>query len=615
MGGVRKPESEDAQYAMAHNPHAKRHANAVAAAVEAAAAKAKTPKKDVIIRSTSNPKATIDSVVWFKDSYDNIIYPELESTNPYYYNKTIDLNGVGLCFSGGGSRSFTASIGYVRGLVDITVKTNKNAFNAAQYVSSVSGGSWFTGTYLLAKNMKNLTDNQLLGTFRSPDNITLANLLTDNEANNDSKNPYPLTLCSRATHEDAVKDLLSLIGKVSTQHLWNYTVGKIFLEPYGLNGKPIAINEYQSRVMYNANKPVLGDKLQMPIYPSSTDPFWIANSTLLHPTLKSQGTTSVQMTPMYCGHPQVLNNGNVTIGEVLTDCMGFSSLCPDDNQITAVKTNKSIGRKYSIMKLEPSLNLPNGTLTVDDIIGTSSSAFAGEVAKYNNIDNLDPQFNYWHHSKPNVTQKLIPTGDGAFCDNLGVLSLLSRGIKKIVCFDNTGVLLGSNSVSGYPNSYASGVCLLNLFGLEHSVPVSAQSADNDPSYNLDSTQVFESSAWTSFENQLKTTTAAGGPVYARATLNVLSNKRNCVKGGHQVDFFVIVLQPSSIFNNLLPSNITSQFGSNISELGHFPLYKTMFENFGSVIQYTPRQVNLLASYTHWTITRPEITNIIKDMYA
>jgi hypothetical protein len=574
---------------------------------------AKGQKKNVIAMS-SNPNATIDAVTWFKDETDMIIYPELEATNPYHYNKTIDLNGVGIAISGGGSRSFTATIGYVRGLVDITIHSNKNAFNAAQYVSSVSGGSWFTGTYLLAKNMNKLTDNQLLGTFRSPDNITLANLLTDNDANNDSKNPYPLTLCSRATHQDAISNLTSLIGKVSTQHLWNYTVGKIFLEPYGLNKRPLAINAYQSSVMYNANTKVLGNKLQRPIYPAIEDPFWIANTTLLQSSLKLQGTTDVQITPMYCGHPQIISGSNITVGGVLTDAMGFSCFCPDSSQIDTAKANKSIGRKYTIMKVQLSPIL-NGTLCVDDIIGTSSAAFAGEVAKYTSISNIDPQYNYWCPSVKNVTQTLIPTGDGAFCDNLGVIALLSRGIKKIICFDNTGVLLGSNSISGYPNSYASGVCLLNLFGLEHSVPISAQSADNDPLFNLDSTQVFESSAWSSFQAQLKSTTTAGGPTYARATLKVLPNKRNCITGGYQVDFFVIVLQPSSTFNNALPSNIRSEFGGNISELGHFPLYKTMFENFANVIQYTPRQVNLLASYTHWTIQQPAITNIIKDMYA
>jgi len=576
---------------------------------------AKGQKKNVIAMS-SNPNATIDAVTWFKDETDVIIYPELEATNPYYYNKTIDLNGVGIAISGGGSRAFTATIGYLRGLVDIAVHSNKNAFTAAQYVSTVSGGGWCGGTYLLAKNMNKLTDNQLLGTFRSPNNITLANLLTDNDANNDSKNPYPLTLCSRATHLETVSNLTSLIGNVSTQCLWNYTIGKLFLEPYGLNKRPLAINAYQSSVMYNANIKVLGNKLLRPIYPSIEDPFWIANTTLLHPSLKLQGTTDVQMTPMYCGHPQIISDGNVTIGGVLTDAMGFSCFSPDSSQINIAKANKSIGRKYTIMKVQVSPTL-NGTLCIDDIIGTSSAAFAKEIALHASIANIDlsPQYNYWCPTVPNVTQKLVPTGDGGICDNLGIIALLSRGIKKIICFDNTGVLLGSNSVSGYPNSYASGVCLLNLFGLEHSVPTSAQIADNDPLFKLDSAQVFESSAWTSFQNQLKTTTAAGGPVYARATLNVLPNKLNCIKGGYQVDFFVIILQPSSIFNNALPSNIRSEFGGNFSELGNFPLYKTVFENFGSVIQLTPRQVNLLASYTHWTITQPAITNIIKDMYA
>jgi hypothetical protein len=88
---------------------------------------------------------------------DETSYPEYEAVK--------QKPNVGLCFSGGGSRSFEATLGYLRGLLDADL------LKYVRYLSSVSGGSWANAVFSY-HDEDVVTLEELLGTFTPPEKIT-----------------------------------------------------------------------------------------------------------------------------------------------------------------------------------------------------------------------------------------------------------------------------------------------------------------------------------------------------------------------------------------------------------------------------------------------------------
>jgi len=127
-------------------------------------------------------------------------------------------------------------------------------------------------------------------------------------------------------------------------------------------------------------------------------------------------------------------------------------------------------------------------------------------------------------------------------------------------------------------------------------------------------QVFEQDDWAIIAQNLITNSDKGGPMYTKNTLKVLPNKEFYIEGNYSLDLLIIILQPSKNFNNLLPSNITSTFSDRSGPYPFFPNYPTISTNSGKLIELTNGQVNLLSTYTDWSITETELANIILDMY-
>ena len=90
-------------------------------------------------------------------------FPELE--NPRYQPAS---HPFGVCFSGGGTRSFSASLGQMRGLKALGLLDTVGA------ISCVSGGTWFSTLFSYAPT--SINDSTLLGPLLTPSEITLENL-------------------------------------------------------------------------------------------------------------------------------------------------------------------------------------------------------------------------------------------------------------------------------------------------------------------------------------------------------------------------------------------------------------------------------------------------------
>jgi hypothetical protein len=80
-------------------------------------------------------------------------YPEPNDYPELHEESVLSRPNTAIAFTGGGSRSFLASIGYIAGLTELGLIPN------IRYISGISGGSWATLTY---------TYSQLVSSFPTP---------------------------------------------------------------------------------------------------------------------------------------------------------------------------------------------------------------------------------------------------------------------------------------------------------------------------------------------------------------------------------------------------------------------------------------------------------------
>jgi hypothetical protein len=525
-------------------------------------------------------------------TYNVRVWPTRSTTNAYNFpercNGVVTNNlAVGYAYSGGGSRSFAAMIGYMRFMSKISAQNN------AQYVSTVSGGSWFHAAFSFAS--AKFSQDTLLGFSRTPQNISLKTLDNDNFTPNDATNMF---LGARVTDADVVKYMtlgLAPGSDVGFSELWQYVVGKILLEPYGLNDNvPIAMNAAHAQDIESRNRG-LGPAL----VPVQNSPFWICNGSVIFDSLDAKGIVPpLVMTALYSGVPNVLDNQ--PIGGVWTETFALGAPSPGGGVVVPLTVASPMQcPNFTTLLLQ---NSRNNVPSLKTLISVSSAGYTNYLfnnSKSTILESLNPSFNFWSPSYPGVTVKSDVT-DGQYYDNSGVVQLLARGVRKVVSFVNSDNVLDDPAADCPCPSDVS-----QLFGSSNKCGATSGA--------YDTIQVFKKSEFQPFFDKLRASKALGGPTFARAQLEVLPNFAYGVEGGFTVDLLVILLQPSPEFNALLAPEVVAEMAPGMS-LERFPNYKTIFHNL-AVFELTRRQVNLLSSYTEWCITHFDVQAELADLYG
>jgi hypothetical protein len=599
----------------------------------------------------SDEKVKISCTMWNSVTEDGCyIFPELDYE---LSDRVYDTNGVGLAISGGGSIAYSAAIGYLRALNKLYIK-NKSLYDSTQYISSISGGTWFAGTYLFAS--EKFDSKLLLGQYIEPSNISTKLL---NEVNFTNSNNENLFLGARALDFFLTKKMIDFIKNGGPlDKAWTDAISEQFLKPYGIKGKYVSLNKKQSEKVFNKNK------IQT-IIPKSNSPFFLCNGSLFYEPLISNGITGTTFTPLYSGLPQLLgkNTDSTLIGGIYTETVGFNSTWP-----VYIKNNLAylfIATSFVIVEIINELsnnNNLNGLLlkdnnefynfngngdfkkgsetlvvidkskliTLDDMIGSSSSSITGllysisdevGLSKYGLLDDFNPRYNVLC-SKLQKQSKISMFGDGAFSNNLAIIPLVARNVKKIICFNtdfnydykdlddkysDSVYKINDQNISEDDKTFYTSY-LLPLFG-KSNIPNKLPSNSNQ-----NARQIFPSESWEQFKTQLLINKRKGGATYARSKLKVLQNKQYGVKGNYYVDLCVILLQPSTIYNSLIPKEISQTFSDLSGPFPNFPNYPLLYTNKAEVINLTKEQINLLHCYTEWCITNTELKDVIIDMY-
>lgn len=204
---------------------------------------------------------------------------------------------VGLAFSGGGSRSFSATLGYLRGLHDLKL------LDRVRYIGGISGGSWAASAYTYAQlNTPNVaaSDEELLGDIVSPQNLSL-----------DALSKIPAT-CARLS---ATKNLVAYVTKnllrYKDHEAWARSISQMYLEPQGVDPDAFFTLNSDSEASIKSRNPALAESAF--VSPIVSRPYMILGATLVGPnnisvlSSKNMSFTLIENTPLYVGEPNVQN--------------------------------------------------------------------------------------------------------------------------------------------------------------------------------------------------------------------------------------------------------------------------------------------------------------------
>lgn len=468
----------------------------------------------------------------------NFEYPELIEDGP---DSVKHKPNVGICFSGGGTRSASATHGQLRALNRLGLLEN------VRYLSCVSGGSWACVPYSYLP--EHWEDDHFFGALMDPGN------LTEDFLNNINKSNYLYTV----THAGIMDDVLEHWIKLAGDETYSRAVGDIFLDHFGLHSLKrffAYTKNHVKNIMENNHSAGEEDFYTV----RENRPFLITCGTLLRPWHKD---VLFEMTPWYSGIRQLykgIGSQKQNIGGGFIESFALDSDAPDDYLPGANTALVRLGKRRH-------------RFTLSDMIGTSGAAPA-EVLDQFGLDDLGfPEFKYWpvdYADELPFKAKEYELGDGGNIENLGIMPLLQRGVNKIIVFVNTKKKLNKN----------------NLKTIDGAVkPLFTPGKVN---------HIFQDAKLSDLVKELNQKLDAGRSVTCRRKYSLVDNSHYGLKAGQEVEILWVYNERFHAWEGDLPDNIQKKIGHG--SLANFPHFSTFFENF-SPIDLQPIQASLLSQLT------------------
>lgn len=337
----------------------------------------------------------------------------------------------GIAFSGGGTRSATATIGQLRAL------TTLGWTDQARYITANSGGSWTSTPYAFLPD--HIDEARFLGPYISPKEMTDEKLLADE----DSQSMESAIFHSKLIDPTEPERLFSLL---KGDEGYASFVNEVFLKPFKLHDRKKFFGSHDAAL----NRILEGNPLLKPddfYITRKNRPFLIVVGTMLTPF--GEGYL-IEATPLYIG---VRNEHNVAaekhdntkrmlIGGGYVEPFGYDSYEPE--QSVATEGRWEVRLKGSIFRFDWPSNM-RYRFTLSDMIGMSSAAPHITLARKKIPDTVFPEFRHWGIDRQSVNtdttlrrkSRELKHGDGGDIDNLAILPLLARRIENILVFVNT----------------------------------------------------------------------------------------------------------------------------------------------------------------------------------
>lgn len=519
----------------------------------------------------------------------------------------LNLPSTGVCFSGGGTRAMNCAIGQMKGL------QVAGLWDDIGYVSSVSGGSWASSIFTFY-NQGAANDEQLLGNIYPPGALTLDTLELMTKG-------FMGEVITRNLEDDLFErlglDLITFGTLQKMDYIWIDGIGHTYLKHFGLydpeKPKYFTLNEQTRDEIINRN-PKLKATDFITVHQQAGDikrPFLIMNSSLLAPAkdlpiLNPENLSVFNYTPLYIGsnHPLQVADRNLISSDTIhfnagggfIEPFGFGSDVLDFQSIAAPGNAPK----------EIKVRLPERRYQVVDAAGTSSAAFGAIVSSSTlaqfpskvlpgfSLDNLIPEEEYWPIKANGEigTQQKYRFTDGGNLENYGLITLLQRGVQKIIVFINTDAPLvvdcnPSPECPPVPNEVDSD--LYPLFGY--------------PTGDQINNQVFAQKDYLEVYDKLSKAKLEGRTVMAKTKLETVQNDWWGIPQGQKVEILWVYNEHVPEWESQLPSAVQAEIAlGNRGDFPDFPLYKLFFENgFRKGISLTKKQVNLLYQLSAWNV--------------
>ena len=484
---------------------------------------------------------------------------------------------LGICFSGGGNRAYSATVGQLRALHRLDL------LKRCAYISAVSGGAWAATPFIYA----NVSTAKLLGDFiEKPQDLSL-------EALKFHEPGYLGNAASKNLFEQFHQNWKIL----PADQVWMQTVGDVYLKPYLLDeARYFTENEKTFSEIIRHNPRLSPESF----YLTNRRPYLITNSTLLwpHHRVALKDRLLFQVTPEYLG---ILNRKTLSASRFLF----FKKQCDfgggflSSFAFNSLKPPAGINLEQSYV----SIKAPKLPFSLSNMIGISSAFFASAAAKLSVVRRLIPQFYYWpikNQGRWEMTHQAY-LGDGGNLENIGLLPLLQRKVNNIVVFIN------SDTPINHPHKNHNG----EWVGVDDYLPplFGQYSGFWKKSEGQPSTQVFDAPVLTDLLKQFEACIRQGDSVTALTECLVKENPYFNI-ATYPVRILWIYNTPVKKWKERLPSALQAELEKKDNGLfPYFPNYSTFAENFnlfnlsswGDWGKLTVEQVNLLAHFSAWNV--------------
>ena len=490
---------------------------------------------------------------------------------------------TGICFSGGSTRSYAATVGQLRGL------TASGLIDRVGYLSAVSGGAWAAAPYAYYSPTESVSsDLDLLGASAEPEVLSL-----DTLAELDSRS---LGFAATGDFSKALADARA-DRSVSPDGVWVRAVGRTFLSPFGLYDpdQPVGFTLDDSTAEdIRQRHPSLQDLQLQTVRASAYRPYLLLHSALNWPGDESDlarvNLVGFEYSPLGIGSAARVTlraGGHPThaVGGGFVESFAFGSDAP---------------RTGTDAEGLVALTLPSRPFTLADAIG-ASSAFSTPDRDLRGY----PHATYWPLRGPNSAGTSEVFTDGGDIENYGLISLLRRGVKTVVVFLNTmWPLAVDHDPSDWPGHGAIDPSLAPLFGA--------------PSSRFPHNRVFPEADYPVVVAGLQGAKRRGETVMMTTRHVVQPNTWWGLKGGAEVTVCWYYNEYVERWARRLPAAVRRlvQEGQSATPEGpfaHFPHYLTRAQNPGTLIRLTPAQVNLLAHLSCWNVIENQDT--LRDVFA
>ena len=478
-------------------------------------------------------------------------------------------------FSGGGSRAFTAAMGYLAGLRDLDLLKN------VRYIGGISGGAWAAIVYTYVQNISD--DEIFLCSIISPENINYNNLQIMNTncvRNLSSQEVIPIAINA---WKNGIVDTIA--------ESWSYAISKVYLEPIGIlpntrfSWDETTVNEIKFR-----NKELLNETFLIP--KNKNRPFLIIGTTLVGPsygapyTPDNRNYTLMEITPLYVGQ---LKNLDVTYNysSIITSSTANNNNNNDNKNENEDKKDMIDGIKSSHVKhiggiVEPyafsrkgraplksiSSDVTSGIIHIPDpkifldlsfTAGTVSYAPGALFESFHGVAKpLSMEFDYWSPSLESPESITMMYADGGSYQNIPLISFIQRKIPKIILFFMSSIPLKPFEDWDVENdSYSDDQITNDLSSYFGALSINRSYNFEDRSYELTKNQIFSQSDYITVIKGLQTAQQNGKGIIATFNLTTIENQWLGITAGISTEITFSYLGRLSKWESLLSKEMYS----------------------------------------------------------